>query len=306
VYERDGEQYEEDLGVPQRLSDRPGDREILEAGVVVVERVSDPGLHEETRESMARWSEKTCLNVPLLFRGESVGLMMLLDHDREREFDDEDLALARTIGEQVAVGFQNARLSRALQRRSESDPVTGLANARTLRQRLGGEVVRAQRHGMPLSLLSLELDDFRSYVVEHGRPAANELLKAVGRLVARPLHAGIDLAARYGGEKFVVVLPHTPLQTSGGEAGAAAGAQGGVGAGPHTGAAAGLAERLRDEIAAMTTDTGGELLPRHVSVSVGVAEFGPEAADGDTLLAAADAALAAARGIGGNSVQTHA
>ncbi|HMK91951.1 MAG TPA: GAF domain-containing protein, partial [Thermoleophilia bacterium] len=305
VYEREGTAYGEDVGVPQRLSERPGDREILEGGAVRIERADDPNLHEDTRESMAYWGEKVCVNVPLLFRGETVGLMMLLDNEREREFAEHDIELARAIGEQTAVAFQNARLNRALQRQNETDPVTGLANGRMARQRLADEVTRARRHAVPLSLVSFELDEFRAYVVEHGRPAANELLGAVGRLVGGLLQPPIDLAARYGSDKFVVVLPHTTLEGQApGEAGAAA--TGEVAATGHVGGAAGLAERLRDEVAGLTVDTRGTPLPRRVTVSVGAAQFTPEMADGDALLAAADAAQAQARRIGGNSVQTHA
>ncbi len=286
------------LGAPTRLDEHPGVRAILEGGVVVIEQISDRKLNRATRDSMERRGEKTCLNVPLLFRGAPLGVMMLLAIDEERQLSDRNLELARAIGGQAAVAIQNARLNRAVQRHVERDELTGLGNARFVRRRLAEEVARARRYGLPLSLVSLELDEFRAYSLEHGRPAANDLLRGVGRLIAGFLHTHIDAAGRYGGDKFVVVLPHARLYDSGGAAL-------GEGGGPHEGGAAALAERLRDQVAGLATDGRGKRLARRATVSVGVAELGPEMRDGDALLAAADAAQALARGSGGNSVQTY-
>ena len=107
------------------------------------------------------------------------------------------------------------------------------------------------------------------------------------------------MAGRYGGDKFVIVLPNTPLHDAGGAAL-------GEGGGPHEGGAAALAERLRDRVAGLSTDGRARGRRGGVTVSIGVAELGPEMADGDALLAAADAAQALARGSGGDSVQTYA
>ncbi|MGZ4198685.1 MAG: GAF domain-containing protein, partial [Thermoleophilia bacterium] len=208
----------DELGAPTRLDEQPGDRAILEGGVVVIEQISDRNLSPATRDSMERQGEKTCLNVPLLFRGAPLGIMMLLATEEERQFSDRHLELARAIAGQAAVAIQNARLSRTVQRRIESDELTGLGNARFVRRRLGEEVARARRHALPLSLVSLQLDEFRAFSLDHGRPAANDLLRDVGRLVATVLHAHVDAAGRYGGDKFVVVLPHTPLHDTGASA----------------------------------------------------------------------------------------
>ncbi len=194
------------------------------------------------------------------------------------------------------MAFQNGRLNRELQRQVDIDPLTGLANSRFLRERLAQEVTRARRHRLPLSLVSLEMDEFRAYVLAHGRAAGNDLLVAVGKLIEGAVHAPVDVAARYGADKFVIVLPHATLHGAGqGEAGEAGG--------PHEGGATGLAERLRDAVEGLARDVGGKALGGRVTISAGVAELGAETPDGDRLLAAADAAQARARGAGGNSVQ---
>ena len=183
---------------------------------MVIEQISDRDLNPATRDSMARQGEKTCLNVPLLFRGAPLGIMMLLATEEERQFSDRHLELARAIGVQAAVAIHGARLNRAVQRGLESDDLTGLGNASFVRRRLAQEVARARRHSLPLSLVSFELDEFRAYRLDQGRPAASDLLCEVGALAAALLHPHIDVAGRYGGDKFVIVLPHTPLHDEGG------------------------------------------------------------------------------------------
>ncbi len=298
LYETQTDEDYAGLGMPTRLDEQPGDRAILEGGVVTIEQISDRDLNPATRESMELEGEKTCLNVPLLFRGVPLGIMMLLATEEERQFSDRNLELARALGAQAAVAIQNVRLSRAVQRHAESDELTGLGNAGFVRRRLAQEVARARRHALPLSLVSIELDEFRAYRLAHGRPAANDLLRGVGGLVAALLHADIDVAGRYGGHRFVIVLPNTPLHDSGA-------APLGEGGGPHDGGAAAFAERLRDQVSALATGTGGARPARRATISAGVAELGPEMADGDALLAAADAAQALARGSGGDSVQIY-
>ena len=91
-------------------------------------------------------------------------------------------------------------------------------------ERLGQELARAQRYGTPVSLLMIDIDDFKELNDTYGHPAGDEALRRLGRLLAEHLRRDVDLPARYGGEEFAVVLPSTPRRARrrGGDEGARA------------------------------------------------------------------------------------
>ena len=150
---------------------------------------------------------------------------------------------------------------------SRGDPLTGLANRRAFHEALELEVERSRRFGDPLGLVMVDLDDFKRINDCYGHPQGDEVLREVGR-VLRESCREIDLAVRYGGDEFVVLLAGTDLD-----------------------AANELAERTRAGIAALEVAVldGGHLL--RVTASVGAASLPENASDGGTLTAAADAAL---------------
>ncbi|MEI6449750.1 MAG: diguanylate cyclase [Actinomycetes bacterium] len=109
LYEEDPQGYE-DLGVPIPLGDSPSDRVLLENRRIVVETLSDPDIAADSRASMERWGEKTCLNVPLWFGDAPLGILVLIETRRERVFSREETELIGGIAEQAAGAIHNARL----------------------------------------------------------------------------------------------------------------------------------------------------------------------------------------------------
>jgi len=155
---------------------------------------------------------------------------------------------------------------------SQHDPLTGLANRRAFDTFLLENFALAKRHRHALSLVLLDVDRFKSYNDAYGHPAGDELLKALGALLAS-LARATDLVARIGGEEFALVLPETGL-----------------------GGAQVLAECVRTEI------ERSSLFRRTVTVSVGITAMAPATSSVATLIQDCDVALYRAKEAGRNQV----
>ena len=165
----------------------------------------------------------------------------------------------------------------ALREQATTDPLTAMANRRTLLDALGRELERSSRLGSPCAVLFVDLDHFKRVNDVHGHAGGDAVLRqaaAAMRSILRPY----DLVGRYGGEEFVVVLPGCDA----------------------TGARM-AAERVRAAVASMSVLVGGKSVPVTCSVGVAVSAAGGER-DRDALLAAADRALYQAKGAGRNRV----
>ena len=160
------------------------------------------------------------------------------------------------------------------------DDLTGLFNHRFLDESLAQEVLRAERSTLPVSLIMLDVDDFKRVNDVHGHEAGNEVLVAVGRLLGTALRRE-DLAARYGGEEFAAILPAT-----------------------HKTEAFAIAERARAGIETNVVPLRGTT-PLQVTASFGIATCPGDAATPGDLLRCADRALYAAKSAGKNQVQLY-
>lgn len=161
------------------------------------------------------------------------------------------------------------------------DSMTGLLNRRGFEARFAQEVERAARYRHPLSLVMIDLDGFKAINDEHGHDAGDTMLRAFGVLLAAELRAS-DVAARYGGDEFALILPGTGKT----EAWA-------------------VAEKVRGALRTMTVaDEGGNVL--RTSGSAGVASLGENASDVRTLVQAADSALYEAKRAGRDRVELSA
>jgi diguanylate cyclase (GGDEF)-like protein len=163
------------------------------------------------------------------------------------------------------------RLSRVAQE-SRVDALTGLANRRGFDERLDEEIARAVRFGHPLSLLMIDIDDFKAINDRLGHAAGDHTLETLSGVIVRSIRT-IDIAGRFGGEEFVVVLPETPLD-----------------------GAVIVAERIREGIQESPT-------PVPTSVSSGVAELDLLVPSREMLLERADIALYRAKWSGKNRVE---
>lgn len=224
-------------------------------------------------------------------------------------FTDEDVDLLRILATQAAAAIVNARLYHTVERQAISDGLTGLYNHRYFYRRLRQEFARAQRYRVPLSLLMIDIDDFKRFNDEYGHPAGDLVLAEVGRIISGQLRKGVDLAARYGGEEFVVLLPNTPgagAKTVGSRPGRTVAKGAPITAAPsaaHDAGARRVAERIRECIATAELPGMGPGGDAHVTVSVGVAAFSGAVARSDDLVRDADRAMYRAKREGKNRVE---
>ncbi len=177
---------------------------------------------------------------------------------------------------QAAASVENLALHELVSEQAVTDDLTGLANNRAFRDLMDKEAARAQRFGHDLSLLILDIDNFKKINDTYGHPQGDVVLKGIGRILAEESR-GIDFPARYGGEEFVVALPETGTQ-----------------------GAAEVGERIRERIeeeAVPLLDGDGEI---QVTASLGLATLPGAAADARELIAKADEALYEAKGSGKN------
>ncbi len=195
-----------------------------------------------------------------------------------RPFNSTEREVSLYLVGQAAASVENVVLHELVSEPAVTDDLTGLANNRAFHDLMDKEAARAQRFGHDLSLLILDIDDFKQVNDTYGHPQGDAVLKAVGRILA-DASRGIDVPARYGGEEFVVALPETSSQ----------------GAGE-------LAERIRERIESEVVpllDGGGSIT---VTASLGLATLPGSAANADELFATADAALYEAKRSGKNRV----
>jgi GGDEF domain-containing protein len=281
---------------------RPSGHALLSRGTQV-EQASDLELDEAVRAELDERGELTSLDVPLIYKSLPLGLMRLVETREERHFSADEIELARGIGEEAALAFQNARLYRSLQEQADTDGLTGLCNYRRFRERLYEEFVRARRYNLPLTLLMIDIDDFKTFNDDYGHLIGDEVLRIVARLLQTGLRQSIDLAARDGGEEFAVMLPNTPPEDSGsaGDLRPPPAAVGLVRAKAHHGGAVAVAGRLRHKVETTAAQKACGV-PRTVTVSIGVALLTPEMYDASALVRAADAALYEAKLSGKNMV----
>jgi len=218
--------------------------------------------------------EADYLCVPLTAHGEMIGV---LTFDGERSPTLEQRRIALTAGEQVALALANLRLQETLRTQSVRDPLTGLFNRRYLEVSLERELLRASRRSLPLAVLMLDIDYFKRFNDTYGHEAGDTLLAQFAEVLKRSVRAE-DIACRYGGEEFTVVL---------------------LDADPD--GTAQRAEYIRAAVAEMSVLHRQQQLER-VTVSIGAAIFPRDAASREDLLRRADTALYAAKKAGRDRV----
>jgi diguanylate cyclase (GGDEF)-like protein len=216
---------------------------------------------------------RSLLAVPLKSGGENIGMLSAQSY-QVGAYNQEDLEILELLAAQAAIAIKNTQLLTKMEYIARTDSLTGLLNRRAFDERLGDEIKRAQRYQFSISLLMIDVDDFKQYNDAFGHSQGDDHLKFIANLILTSVRQP-DLVARIGGEEFCVILPHT-MKVGGHE----------------------LAERIRETV---EQAFDGSSDPAS-TVSIGVAEYPRDANSLSKLYSTADQAMFTAKKTGKNRV----
>jgi len=269
--------------IVELLKIRPGEGisgKVLSSGspLVVADIEED---HRVVQEKRPRYKTKSFISIPLKIDGRTIGVLNIADKISGEIFSEEDLHLLVSIGAYASVAIERSRFyqkTEELKKISITDSLTGLLNRRYFQERISEEIERSRRHHLPLSLIMLDVDDFKSVNDTLGHPVGDEVLKIMARCLRNCIRT-IDVAARYGGEEFTVILPQTSKAD-----------------------AQTIADRICAEVYRMDLPFAKGDRKLLLSVSLGLATYPEDAENLEDLIRNADVALYAAKSQGKNRV----
>jgi diguanylate cyclase (GGDEF)-like protein/PAS domain S-box-containing protein len=216
--------------------------------------------------------------LPLHSQGEIMGVLNL--HSQQEEYLGESKRqLAYTVVEQSLLALSNLRLREALHEQSIRDPLTGLFNRRYMEETLKREVSRVTRHLYPIGIIMIDIDHFKRFNDTHGHTTGDELLQSLGQFLQGHIRSE-DVACRYGGEEFLLIIPNASVEVT-----------------------RQRAEYLRQKVKQMEVQGAGET-HAGITLSMGIAIYPEHGRTMEAVLRAADTALYRAKQEGRDRVIT--
>jgi len=216
--------------------------------------------------------QETILSMPLIFKGEVLGVITLDAKKSGGQFIRNDERLLSILALQAAVSINNARMYEM----AITDDLTKLYSKRHFIIRLQEEVEKARRYDRPLSLLFVDIDHFKEFNDTYGHQLGDRALQHLGGVIKKTTRAA-DISGRYGGEEFVIILPETARES-----------------------ALILAERLRKNIEKQSFVSRGN--EYRITVSIGIGEYKAKMTSPSQLISEADKNLYKAKQKGRNRV----
>ncbi|MBN2288479.1 MAG: sensor domain-containing diguanylate cyclase [Candidatus Glassbacteria bacterium] len=232
------------------------------------------------KDAQRRYASNSCLSVPIMHKGEVLGVLNCTDKAGGGVFTGDDLEFMITLASQAAVAIVNARMMDHIRELADHDDLTGLYNHRYLIDRLAAETERVDRYQTkPLSLVIIDIDHFKKVNDTYGHQAGNEVLKKLAETLVKATRR-VDVICRYGGEEFVILLPEITSSK-----------------------ARSYMERVRKNVEKLRVTLDSTVIS--ITVSAGIADYPVSCADADKLIGCADRALYRAKSEGRNCVRIH-
>ena len=216
--------------------------------------------------------------VPLRGRHHVIGALLIDNITTKKPISDPDLRRLMMLADHAGLALENAQVYNQVMISSQQDSLTKLWNHGHFQKLLHESIKDARATKKSLSLIVFDVDDFKAYNDTFGHQAGDKALEFISR-AAKTVMRRIDYLARYGGEEFAAVLPGTTKIE-----------------------ALKLAERMREVIEKETSSTWQSIIPKKVTVSIGVATFPDDAEDKEKLIFCADGALYEAKRQGKNQI----
>ena len=226
-----------------------------------------------------RYKTKSFISYPITIGDRRFGVLNLADKIGGGAYDLRDLSVIDLVAPQIALALERAawqQRANQFQLMSITDPLTGLHNRRYQEARLAEELSRSKRYNYPLSFMMIDIDDFKLYNDHNGHQAGDRALEITAQSLRAALRK-IDVASRYGGEEFSILLPQTTLEE-----------------------AAVIADRIRRKILSTRFPHGATQPLGAVTVSIGLSSFSPALDSAEAIVRAADRALYHAKSHGKN------
>ena len=254
--------------------------EVIDSGKAML--VSDLRLTGRKPTPQRFYGTNSFVSYPITIGERKVGVLNLTDKFGGGTYDEVDLSLLDIIGPQIALALERAEWQERateFQLMSITDPLTALTNRRYLEERLAEELNRSKRYDYAMSFLMIDIDDFKAYNDTNGHQAGDVALQITAHCLKGALRSA-DVASRYGGEEFCILLPQTAIA----EAGA-------------------IADRIRHRVSTTEFPHGKSQPLGCVTISVGVSTFTKHVDTPENIIAAADRALYQAKSLGKDRVQ---
>lgn len=273
-----------DKSILENIKVKPGEGisgAVIEKGEPIMAKDIESDAALFVRKSRPRYRTKSFISIPLKIGSRTIGVLNISDKITGEVFSKEDMHLLLSFAYYASIALERGtyyKMTEDLKKLSITDTLTGLFNRRYFQERLFEEAERSKRHNELFTLFVMDIDDFKAFNDTYGHLAGDEALKKVAHAIVDGIRA-IDVATRFGGEEFSIILPYTTKASS-----------------------YAIAERIRRNVQDIRF-FGKDIPPDHVmSISIGVAEFPSDADAAENLINRADRAMYLAKARGKNRI----